>query len=339
MTEFLLNQRPALSGRSRKIIASLLLLLVVALAYVAWHRAKLNSAKALATRLPTPSASAQVAAPSPGGAPAQAPVADPSAAKAVELAPDAGAKVTPATEASDPTAAAAAQGLLGEAQAAKAAGRLQDAREKAAQVLDGDAPAALRSQAETLLAQVGMELLLTPRPMPEKADYTVGAGDSLDRIARKYGTTVELIQKSNNLRGPLIRQGDRLRVFSGAWAIRVNKTRNDLVLSLNGKFFKRYRVGTGEFSKTPVGEFKIVDRIAQPTWWHPDGRTIPFGAPENLLGTHWLALDIKGYGIHGTWEPDTIGRQASMGCVRLLNEDVEELFTIAPIGTPVAIEE
>ena len=229
---------------------------------------------------------------------------------------------------------------LAEAEASRKTGRLQEAREKAQAALEqaaGD-PAQVQ-EAEKLLGAIHTELIMTPRPMAEKTDYTVLEGDSLDKIARKYGTTVELIQKSNNVRGALIRAGDRLRVFSGAWAIRVNKTRNDLLLTLDGKFFKRYQVGTGEYSKTPVGEFKIVDRIAQPTWWHPDGRTIPFGDPENLLGTHWLALDIRGYGIHGTWEPETIGKQASMGCVRLVNSEVEELFTLVTIGTPVIIEE
>jgi lipoprotein-anchoring transpeptidase ErfK/SrfK len=88
---------------------------------------------------------------------------------------------------------------------------------------------------------------------------------------------------------------------------------------------------------TPVGDFKINDRIAQPTWWRGDGRAIPYGDKENLLGTHWLSLDIRGYGIHGTWEPDTIGKQASAGCVRMLNEEVEELYNLIPLGTTVTI--
>jgi lipoprotein-anchoring transpeptidase ErfK/SrfK len=121
--------------------------------------------------------------------------------------------------------------------------------------------------------------------------------------------------------------------------VQVSKSKNILDLYLDGKLFKRYRVGTGEYSRTPVGEFKITDRIPQPTWWRPDGKAIPFGDPDNELGTHWLSLDIRGYGLHGTWEPDTIGHQASAGCVRMLNEEIEELFTILPIGTPVAIVE
>jgi len=73
---------------------------------------------------------------------------------------------------------------------------------------------------------------------------------------------------------------------------------------------------------------------------------IPYGDKENVLGTRWISLTatgqtpkVRGYGIHGTWEPDTVGKQASAGCVRLLNPDVEELFLIVPMGTPVTIVE
>ncbi|MCS6771216.1 MAG: L,D-transpeptidase family protein [Kiritimatiellae bacterium] len=229
--------------------------------------------------------------------------------------------------------------LLREAKQLKGEDRLQDARETALRALDQNPDASTLQALESLLGEVGIALVTTPRPMPEKIDYVVQPGDSLGRIARTYGTTIELLEKSNRLKSRVIRPGDRLRVLTGTWSIRVNKTRNDLVLSLNDRFFKRYRVGTGEYATTPTGEFRITDRIPQPTWWHPDGRTIPYGHPENLLGTHWLALDIKGYGLHGTWEPETIGRQSSMGCVRLVNEDIEELFTLVPVGTRVIIED
>lgn len=73
---------------------------------------------------------------------------------------------------------------------------------------------------------------------------------------------------------------------------------------------------------------------------------IPFGDKDNVLGTRWMSLQaanptnaVRGYGLHGTWEPETIGRQASAGCVRLLNNEVEELFLLVPIGTRVVITE
>lgn len=331
MTQLLMNERPARSSRGPLYLLATAFLVLAAGLFWAWK-----------TRAPVEIITSQDANPTeeqPAGAPDEIPASTPQAP--VPSAP-ALASAPPIQSTTDAAAAAtdvSARALLAEAESFIAEGKWQDAREKGIAALDMAQAEATRVAAETLVGKAGTELLFTPRPMPEKIDYTVQPGDSLAKIAQQYGTTVELIKKINQLSGDVIHPGARLRVFTGKWEIRVSKTRNDLILLLNGNFFKRYRVGTGEYAKTPVGKFEVVDRIPQPTWWHPDGRTIPYGDPENLLGTHWLALNIKGYGIHGTWEPETIGKQASMGCVRLVNDDVAELFTIVTIGTPVIIEE
>ena len=211
------------------------------------------------------------------------------------------------------------------------------ARELGWRVLDESRDPRAIAAAEELLGRVHIELVMTPRPMPEKVDYTIQSGDTLGGLARRFGTTIELIQRGNRLSGPMIRVGDRLRILQADFSIEVSKSRNDLVLKINDRFFKRYRVGTGEYERTPEGEFKITERIAQPTWWRQDGRAIPYGTTNNVLGTHWLSIDVPGYGLHGTWEPDSIGYQSSAGCVRLLNEDIEELYTLLPVGVPVLI--
>jgi LysM repeat protein len=190
-----------------------------------------------------------------------------------------------------------------------------------------------------LLGEIDTKILFTPSPAPEKIDYMVVAGDSLGKLAQKYGTTIDLIKKSNNLTGDLIRVGSRLRIYQGHFAVTISKAKNELWLTDNGKFFKRCRVGTGEYSKTPVGEFKLTTRIANPPWWRSDGKTIPYGDPANILGTHWLGINVPGYGIHGTWDTNSIGKQATAGCIRLLNYDVGELYTVLPIGTPIVIHD
>lgn len=248
-------------------------------------------------------------------------------------APSAQSALTPVA-APDPALA-----LLAEARALRAADRLAEARAKLFEALAAVREEGVRRAVEGMLGELNLYLLTNPYPMEEKTDYIIQRGDSLALIARRHGTTVELLRKSNNIRGDLIRPGDRLRVLNQRFSVHISKSRNDLELRLNGRFFKRYRVGTGKFDRTPAGQTKIVDRIEKPTWWRPDGTPLPFGHPENVLGTHWLALDIKGYGIHGTWEPDTIGRAESAGCIRLLNSDIEELFTLLPVGTEVTIEE
>jgi len=73
--------------------------------------------------------------------------------------------------------------------------------------------------------------------------------------------------------------------------------------------------------------------------WYKEGAIVPAESPENILGSRWLGLSEKGYGIHGTVDPDSVGQQATQGCVRMLNADVEELYAIIPVGTQVTTVE
>ena len=88
-------------------------------------------------------------------------------------------------------------------------------------------------------------------------------------------------------------------------------------------------------SPSPTGVFQIVNSIADPTWY-TKGKIVPPGKC-NPLGTRWLGLSRKGYGIHGTNRPDSIGRNASHGCIRMRNREVEELFKIVSIGDQVEL--
>lgn len=229
--------------------------------------------------------------------------------------------------------------LLAEALKLKEENKLLEAREKAYEALEQARRESTRAEIIKLLGDINITLVFSPHPMPEKVDYVVQPGNTLVVLARRFGTTVDAIRKGNRLTGSTIRVNDRLRILTGKFRIVVSKSRNTLDLYLNDRLFKQYRVGTGEYGRTPTGEFTITEKIPQPTWWRPDGKAIPYGHPENVLGTHWLSLNAPGYGIHGTWEPETIGKQASAGCIRLLNSDVEELFMLVPEGTPVTITE
>lgn len=109
-----------------------------------------------------------------------------------------------------------------------------------------------------------------------------------------------------------------------------------LALVENGRVVKTYRVAVGaEVSPSPAGEFKIANRITGPTYYAP-GVVIPAGA-SNPLGTRWLGLSQKGFGIHGTNQPRSIGHRASHGCIRMRNRDVEELFELVRVGDVVEL--
>jgi len=175
----------------------------------------------------------------------------------------------------------------------------------------------------------------------------VQRGDSVQKIAKKFGTTDDLVFLQNGLRtNEFLRVGDKFKVLKGTFAIEISKSRNDMVVKLNDRFFKRYAVATGKEGKTPIGTFVITaQKEKQPTWWK-DNKAIPYGHPENILGTRWMAIratgttpEARGYGIHGTWDDKSIGKAESAGCIRMHNKDVEELFVLVPPGTAVTIAE
>jgi lipoprotein-anchoring transpeptidase ErfK/SrfK len=109
-----------------------------------------------------------------------------------------------------------------------------------------------------------------------------------------------------------------------------------LALIEDGRVVKVYSTAVGRLtSPTPSGTFTIVQRIANPAWYGP-GKVVAPGK-NNPLGTRWLGLSRKSYGIHGTNEPRSIGRNASHGCVRMCNRDVEDLFARVEVGDVVEL--
>jgi lipoprotein-anchoring transpeptidase ErfK/SrfK len=120
----------------------------------------------------------------------------------------------------------------------------------------------------------------------------------------------------------------------------VNKKTNELAFINEGQIQKIYSVATGkEDDLTPVGKFTITVKAVRPYYRKKD---IPGGAKENPLGSRWIGFDAEGtdgriYGVHGNNNPDSIGRFITQGCVRMHNEEVEDLFTQIPIGTQIAI--
>jgi lipoprotein-anchoring transpeptidase ErfK/SrfK len=86
---------------------------------------------------------------------------------------------------------------------------------------------------------------------------------------------------------------------------------------------------------SPTGSFTVINRVANPTYYHP-GTVIAPGA-RNPVGTRWIGLNHKGYGIHGTDEPRSIGSAASHGCIRLRNADIERLFARVRTGDVVEL--
>jgi len=125
----------------------------------------------------------------------------------------------------------------------------------------------------------------------------------------------------------------------------VPRARRQVVISIpdrklavieNGVVLRTFAVAVGaSVSPSPTGEFEIVNRLTEPTYYHA-GVVIPAG-PTNPLGPRWVGLNKPGYGIHGTNAPGSIGKAASHGCIRLRNRDIVLMFAMVSVGDTVEI--
>lgn len=116
-----------------------------------------------------------------------------------------------------------------------------------------------------------------------------------------------------------------LQFYRATYRITINTQAHTLTLFRDNKVYKTYKVAVGKpSSPTPKGTFKIVNRAVNP------------GGP---FGARWLGLDAPNgdYGIHGTNNPSSIGKNVSNGCIRMFNNEVIELSNLVPIGTIVRI--
>ena len=124
----------------------------------------------------------------------------------------------------------------------------------------------------------------------------------------------------------------------------IDKSERTLQVFEDGKTIASFPVAIGdEKTSTPEGDFTIANKLLNPDWFRPGGRTIPAGHPDNPLGSCWLGLKPRrpvippNYGIHGTNEPASIGKPATLGCIRLRDEDAKKIFELIPEGTHVKV--
>lgn len=216
--------------------------------------------------------------------------------------------------------------LLRRAAALAAQGENEQARQAYIEMLRTGCDEPQARQAKDALAALNDQILFSAELCPEAIIYTVASGDTLGAIAKRYDTTYQLIMKINGKKSSMIRVGEQLKVVPGPFDVVVKKREFVLEVYLKDMFVKSYRIGLGTNGSTPTGEFGVTSKIAKPAWFRPGGE-VPYGDPENPLGTRWIGF-LNEYGIHGTWEPESIGKESSRGCVRMLNIDVEDLFSL-----------
>ncbi|MGC1274381.1 MAG: L,D-transpeptidase family protein [Planctomycetaceae bacterium] len=240
----------------------------------------------------------------------------------------------------EPAAAATTDPRLAAIDADMAADRYLAAH-KTLSKLYWDEPS-LRPQIQSRIDTTARSIYFDPQPhyMPP---YEVQPGDQLRVFARNYAVPWEYLVRLNQIDDPgRVQAGRRLKVIKGPFSAIVNLTDFTLTVHAHGYYVRRYQVGIGKDGTTPVGTFHVVTKETNPKYWGSDGNVMERDDPANPLGERWLGLDDgagnpTSYGIHGTIDPASIGTAASLGCVRLKNENVAEVYDLLGVGSDVVI--
>jgi lipoprotein-anchoring transpeptidase ErfK/SrfK len=150
--------------------------------------------------------------------------------------------------------------------------------------------------------------------------------------ARQFGSTTAIQQKNAAAESPAMSTDTPAHKRQ----IVISIPDRQLALLDNGHVMKTYPIAVGTRSTpSPDGDFVIVNHAKDPTYRHGDTEIEP--GKDNPLGSRWMGLKLKGYGIHGTNLQSSIGKAASHGCFRMRKRDVEELYSLVQVGDTVTV--
>lgn len=187
--------------------------------------------------------------------------------------------------------------------------------------------------------------------------YIVKTEDSLIELAREFNLGFNAIVAANNGVDPILPEPGTLISIPTTWIIPDIPRRKGIVINISEMrlyYFPprhpnrvvTFPIGIGDQGwETPVGTYKIIEKIINPTWHvpvsirnqKPELPAVVSPGPENPLGTHALRLSARTILIHGTDHPFGIGRKVSHGCIHLYPEDITKLYKQVRIGTQVTI--
>jgi hypothetical protein len=194
-------------------------------------------------------------------------------------------------------------------------------------------------------------LLFDPAGSWHSREVVVRPNEYLDLVCRRFQSanagavllTPGLVALVNRLASPdMVRPNQVLRIPVDPFHTVVEKGSFMMKVFLGEVLIRLYHVGLGQHDKTPATAFTVSEKQVDPQWYRPDGKVIPPGSPENVLGKYFVKFSherYQGFGIHGTKDPESIGRNESMGCVRMWAKDLEEYFGLVPRGSTVLIRD
>lgn len=267
----------------------------------------------------------------------------------------------PRAPAAAPLSAADAEKRLADAKAKLDAGDLMGVRTALNDGIVGDRfPGASADAARALQSKANETLVFSPRPFVGDAYAEVARvekSNGLTTISRGHAVPWELVCRINGTTDKRIKLGQSLKTPVGPFNVMVTKSAFRLDLFLGGipgetstLYVTSLPVGLGKDNSTPTGVWQVVSggKMKNPQWTNPkSGQQFEGYDPKNPLGGYWVALKglegdatgKTGFGIHGTIEPDSIGKQASMGCIRLKVEDIQFVYDTVTDKTRVLVRD
>ncbi len=198
-------------------------------------------------------------------------------------------------------------------------------------------------QVVQLLDQLAGTVIYSRQSMLEPP-YVVRLGDTLQSIADHYNVPPELIANINGMHDPRgVQPGQELKVVRGPFHAIVHLADHELTLMLGSFYAGRFPITIGRDQPNLEGSFVIAGKGVAPTYYGPDGTIFDEHDERNPLGNLWLGLgDSTGQpgriGIHGTNDPQTIGRDAPRGNIGLDQRDIQDVYGILSVGSRVVIQ-
>jgi LysM repeat protein len=237
--------------------------------------------------------------------------------------------------------------MLEAGQAVQARAELSQLLAREDRGLSAEDAAAIRRRL-TALSQDMIFSRRVPKNDPLVDVYVVKPGDFLMNVGRQYAVPYELIEQINKVEARKIWAGQKMKVPRGPFHGVVDKSDYRLDLYLNDPegraiYVTSFPVGLGENDSTPVGRWRVRagGKVKNPSWPDPSsGKVYAPDDPANPIGEYWMGLEgldevtsrRQGYGIHGTTEPQSIGQQMSLGCIRMRESDLIQVYNMLVEG-------
>jgi LysM repeat protein len=229
-----------------------------------------------------------------------------------------------------------------------AEGRWVAAREELAPLMHRNLSAADERAVREELAKIAEQTIFSndrSESDPLVTIYKIADTDNLQKIGKKFKVPYEIIMDINGIKDARrIRAGQMIKVPNGPFHAKLSKSTFRMDIYLQDTYVRSYMVGLGKDGGTPTGQWRVDNKLVNPTYFPPasadNKKIIAPGDPKNPLGKHWIGLEgltgeakgQEGFGIHGTIEPESIGKAASLGCVRMRNEEVAQVYRLLQAG-------